>query len=631
MAFAYTFILPATISGSHTDYPVVLKAADFPAAAINGTADAINNGGGNLVAWASDAKSTRLPVDVVSFVSGGSPSAEVWVKVGTAAVGETIYIEADDVQTSQPASTDTYGSEAVWTGAESVVLMEDATPVDHTGNHTLGLSGTLTNISGPFGRANSFSGNDRLSNSDSSLKDILLSYDTTISTISRDTAYRSDVAVLSFEGTDDFILYPFDSKNGDGLRVFWRDVGGSIMDPGGDALANTWVHNSFTTRASDDHEGYTNGVSVDTSTNTGTAGPFTAFYIGGFGPSSQDFDADIAQVIVWKTAKTSNWIATSEDNQSASSAWGTVGTWADAGGGSSDATGNITLPSLTLSGAALVAYLASGAATLPSLTVSGTAAAVNPAPTSGQIDLPSLTISGTAAVANPAITSGQIDLPSLTASGFALLTQDASGVFSLPSLSVTGSSDTAYLSAGGVTLPSLTTTGVAAAAVLGQATGNIILPQLTLSGAGLIALNASGSLTLPQILLAGEASGPVLGGGAIRVINSTDLAEYVNASVSYQEGIIAVDDVGTDLHPSNGIYYVSNQRIAVSFEASVFRIAGGIPFTSTGRIAMSTSAVSYYANNLPFTANGQIAVNQVSNVIRCSDIVSCTDIIPCGG
>ena len=101
--------------------------------------------------------------------------------------------------------------------------------------------------------------------------------------------------------------------------------------------------------------------------------------------------------------------------------------------------------------------------------------------------------------------------------------------------------------------------------------------------------------------------------------------------MSYQEGIIAVDDVGTDLHPSNGIYYVSNQRIAVSFGVSVSRIAGGIPFTSAGRIAMSTSPVSYYANNLPFTANGQIAISQVSNVIRCSDIVSCTDIIPCGG
>jgi hypothetical protein len=287
----------------------------------------------------------------------------------------------------------------------------------------------------------------------------------------------------------------------------------------------------------------------------------------------------------------------------------TIGAWEFvSGGGGSDATGNVTLPSLTLSGAALVAYLASGASTFPSLQ-----------------------FGGTAAVANSATTSGQIDLPSLTASGFALLTQNASGVFSLPSLSVTGSSDTAYLSAGGVTLPSLTTSGVAAAAVLGQAVGHAILPQLILSGVGLIALNASGSFTLPQILLAGEASGPVLGGGAIRVINSTDLAEYVNASVSYQEGIIAVDDVGTDLHPSNGIYYVSNQRIAVSFGVSVSRIAGGIPFTSAGRIAMSTSPVSYYANNLPFTANGQIAVSQVSNVIRCSDIVSCTDIIPCGG
>ena len=301
MAYGFTYTLPA-ITGSHTDFPVLLKAADFPSAAIDGTTNALNNGGGNLVAYTSDAKSAQLAVHVVSFVSSGSPSAEVRIKIGTADVGETIYIEADNVQTSQPAATCTYGSEAIWTGAEVAVLMEDSTPIDHTGNHTLSSAGTLTNISGPFGQANSFAGNDRLSNSDSSLKDILSTYDTTISLISRDTAYRSDVAALSFDGTDDFIIYPFDSKNGDGPRVFWRDIGGSIIDPNGEALANTWVHTSFTTRASDDHECYTNGVSVDTSTYSGTAGPFTTFYIGGFCLSSQDFDSHIAQVIVWQTA-----------------------------------------------------------------------------------------------------------------------------------------------------------------------------------------------------------------------------------------------------------------------------------------------------------------------------------------
>jgi hypothetical protein len=645
MAYGFTYTLP-TIAGSHTDFAVLFKTADFPTAAINGTTNALNNGGGNLVAYTSDAKSTQLPLEIVRFVSGGSPDAEVWVKIPTLATNATIYIEADSSQTSQPATTYIYGRDAVWSDYAAVLHLSESSGngtagefVDSTGNGHGGELTTGTSISGvgtahPWGGSwLNFNGTEAitLASSDSMLdgSDLILS-----AWANFDERSPGEGLFGNRSSSPDNNWIQLQSS----ARLFVKAATTEdTIDPtefsGSTSLL---AHAEFekANRLEVFEDGVTLGsaaTSIHSSNQSGITGA-ADYRIGTYfeDRSSRKIDGRVGEVRARASLLANNWKVTEYDNQSSSSAWGTAGTWADAGG-SSDATGNVTLPSLTLSGAALVAYLASGASTLPSLTISGAAAAVNPAPTSGQIDLPSLTISGTAVVANPATTSGQIDLPSLTVSGFALLTQDASGVFSLPSLSVTGSSDTAYLSAGGVSLPSLTTNGVAAAAVLGQATGNIILPQLTLSGVGLIALNASGAFTLPQILLAGEASGPVLGGGAIRVINSTDLAEYVNASVSYQEGIIAVDDVGTDLHPSNGIYYVSNQRIAVSFEASVFRIAGGIPFTSTGRIAMSTSAVSYYANNLPFTANGQIAVNQVSNVIRCSDIVSCTDIIPCGG
>jgi hypothetical protein len=342
MAFGFTYTLP-TITGSHTDFPVVLKTSDFPAAAIDGGASSLLNGGGDLRAYTSSAKTTQLPLDVVLFVTGGTPDIEVWVKVPTAATSNTIFLEADAVETSQPAVTNAFGRNAVWSEAEVAVLMEDATPVDHTGNHTLSLAGTLTEIAGPFGSALSFGTSSRISNSDAVLRDILTTYDTTINVTSRRAAYVSNVGGLSWDGVDDFIIYPYDGF-ADSVRVFWRDLGGNMMSATTVDNTNQWVRHAFTTRASNDHEHYEYGASVDTSTNTGTAGAFTAFYIGGFGAVAQDFNGDISQVIVWATARTSNWVATQDDNEEAASAWGTVGTWSE---GITSVTAGTSVPTQT--------------------------------------------------------------------------------------------------------------------------------------------------------------------------------------------------------------------------------------------------------------------------------------------
>jgi hypothetical protein len=120
------------------------------------------------------------------------------------------------------------------------------------------------------------------------------------------------------------------------------------------------------------------------------------------------------------------------------------------------------------------------------------------------------------------------------------------------------------------------------------------------------------------------------GGGSIEVKNSTSAAGYVSSSTSYDTGSLAIDTVSAITHTSNGLNYTANQRLAVSLGSSVSRVVGGIPFTSAGRVAISTAAVSYYSNGRPFTADGQIAVNILSGVITCSGILSCSDIISCG-
>lgn len=159
MAYGYTRTLP-TITGSHSDFPVVLTAGSFPTAAIDGGANSIDNGGGNLRAYTDDTKATQLPLDVVTFVTGGSPQVQVWVKMPTSSTGDTIYLEADDVETSQPAFTNTYGRNAVYSDDISRLHMDSATPIDSTGNQTSIVNNGATLVSGLHGNVLDFDGSD---------------------------------------------------------------------------------------------------------------------------------------------------------------------------------------------------------------------------------------------------------------------------------------------------------------------------------------------------------------------------------------------------------------------------------------------------------------------------------------
>lgn len=327
-------------SGSHTDIPVLITLDMLDDEVVDAGSNTAQNGGGDIQ-FSSDASGTnQLDLDVVSFVTNATPSSrecEMWVKVTSVSTsGDTdIYIWYNTPSAStQPAVTAPFGRNAAWSLAEVAVLMEDATPVDHAGNHTLSLAGSLTNIAGPFGRANSFAGDDRLSNTDAALRDILTTHDTTVSLITRKSAYVSQAPAISWDGTDDFIIYPFNDLPvpASSIRVFWRDVGGNqVLDATADK-SNTWVHGSFTTRASNDHEYYENGTSFKTMSNTGSAGPFTTVFIGGWQATLEDFDGDIAQVVVWKTARTTGWITTEFNNRNAPATFATAGTPEEVGG-----------------------------------------------------------------------------------------------------------------------------------------------------------------------------------------------------------------------------------------------------------------------------------------------------------
>jgi hypothetical protein len=167
MAFGTTITVP-TVTGSHNDFSAVIVCNgarnDLPSGAYNG-ANEILNGGGNLRAYTDSSKTTQLPVEIVSFVTGASPQIEVWIKLPAGnpmVTAATIYIEADTVETAQPAVTNAYGRNAVWTDFGAVWHLDSL--IDSTGNgNDLTAGGDPTGGSaGQVGDAYLFDSDDRL-------------------------------------------------------------------------------------------------------------------------------------------------------------------------------------------------------------------------------------------------------------------------------------------------------------------------------------------------------------------------------------------------------------------------------------------------------------------------------------
>jgi len=270
-----------------------------------------------------------------------------------------LYLAVESTQVAQPAVTDTYGRNAVWSEAQLAGLVDASGMVDHSGNHTLSVSGSPTvTDGGPLGRYVITGNNIGYYTSDSALLDLPETYDMTVDILAY-SDHLSDnspyEAAVAWDGLDDLLIYPIEDynvTNGD-PRVFWRDVTSGLAGTTGTVSIDTWEQVSFTTRASNDHELCVNGSSIDTDSGTGTAGPFTTFRIGYWG--TQYWTGRLAEVVIWKTARSNAWVAsynTNRDNPGAF--WVGQGGVAAGGGdislvaGQGSATSQGISPSLTV-------------------------------------------------------------------------------------------------------------------------------------------------------------------------------------------------------------------------------------------------------------------------------------------
>lgn len=137
------------VSGSSdlTNFPVLLTEANI----LSATFDNTDNGGGD-VRFSSDlAGNTQLACEVVKWDTS-TDKAEVWVKIPTVEYdADTVfYLWGDNTGQSQPSASDTYGSQAVWSGYAPVLHL----------NGTDGATSTTDSSSG--GKTFTFGGNAQI-------------------------------------------------------------------------------------------------------------------------------------------------------------------------------------------------------------------------------------------------------------------------------------------------------------------------------------------------------------------------------------------------------------------------------------------------------------------------------------
>ena len=149
------------VTGVLSNFTALITEDNFATAAIDGGANSILNGGGNLRCYTDDTKAVQIPIEVITFVTGGAPKVRVWVLNPTLQDGDTVYIEADTVATSQPIVTNTYGRNSVWVDYVGVYHLYDYT--DSSGNADLQLfNGNAAPTQLPSGKGYDFSGTSQM-------------------------------------------------------------------------------------------------------------------------------------------------------------------------------------------------------------------------------------------------------------------------------------------------------------------------------------------------------------------------------------------------------------------------------------------------------------------------------------
>lgn len=296
---------------------------------------AFDNGGGNLIAYNGVDKTTRYPVDIVTFTTGVSPEVELHVRIPTAETAATIYFEADDVQTFQPLFSAQYGRDEVW--QDWLFVSHDGGLTDSSGNVTPTNSGT-TSATGLIGDGRDYDG----------INDLITA------TIAGSTGDLYGSAFVKFVDSGTQIIFAQDSVVGaanfrgiltasGGIQCVHRDsVGTYVNTPTSAAINDDAWHKVTITSVGPVVSAYIDGSFDSSNTAADTATYTTPFRFGQRNSATPlPFDGQMDEVRL-RTPPTNvaSWEAAEYANQSATS-WGTSSAWEEVGAPVTNPTGTL--------------------------------------------------------------------------------------------------------------------------------------------------------------------------------------------------------------------------------------------------------------------------------------------------
>lgn len=356
MAYGFTLtVATGAMPSAQGDFAWLAVTSNFPAASIDGGASSILNGGGNLRAYTDSTKAVRVPVEVVTFVTGGTPDIQIWGLSPTLSVASTIYIEADGSATTQPAFGAAFGRNAVWV---DYAFVSHGAESDSTGGHTLSATGSPAVVGGNIGSALNVNSSNYYTATPSAKLQLLTQGDFSVqSCVKYETPLFSDNSAIigqalsssgkwwDFGVRDDLTEITTDdgsarrdSSNGfdmdtDGAQGVWYLIKADIASTVGYTLFTDSVQESVSTPAAGD-------CSSTKSLNIG--GP--AIWTGG----AQEIQLDEIRI---GEVKGEDYGASEYNNQNNTSTFFTSSAWLDSGGGGLDI--DLDSGSLSLIGSAL--------------------------------------------------------------------------------------------------------------------------------------------------------------------------------------------------------------------------------------------------------------------------------------
>lgn len=325
------------MSATQTGFVWIATADNFPTEAIDGGATSILNGGGNLRCYTDTSKSTQIPIHIMEFVTGVSPSVLIWGRSPSLGVGGTVYIEADEVATTQPSVTDPYGRNAVYT--DLILNYQGYDLTDSTGNESnlTAFNSASAGATGYLGEAYDVTGTGELISS-SSLNTNLTNTDHVslsmwVYRLSDNTSSNFDEVYLEIrDGSDGFDL----GLDIDQVLTLYTVGGNTSSRSGGSTIPlNQWVKLDIQWSQTGNYvDHYVNGLLDGTRTTLTDKSSFTSgssnLYVStNIADNTTGLNGYIQNISFSKNAKSSNYLLDEYTNQSDPSTFWNTSTWED--------------------------------------------------------------------------------------------------------------------------------------------------------------------------------------------------------------------------------------------------------------------------------------------------------------